>query len=158
MLFMPTVDPRRVKYIDESHFVSADLYRSHAVGPIGERVMTVSNEALDGNQRLTMTLCTSLAGLGECLDHGVAFEPRHHPVWANVTYGGNTASNFAHTIFSMVESGFIAAGDIIILDNAKVSTMIQSAFDCTLGSRLKCSVHISSNIRIFEHSKSHPAA
>lgn len=87
MVYIPTVDPTKVKYIYECHFVSSELFRTRAIGPVGERVMTVSNEALDGNLRLTMTLCTSLAGLTS--DDTVApVGERYHPVWANVTYGG----------------------------------------------------------------------
>ena len=136
MVFIPTVDPTKVKYLDECHFVSSELFRTRAIGPIGERVMTVSNEALDGNLRLTMTLCTSLAGLTS--DDMAPVGERHHPVWANVTYGGNTAVNFAHTIFEMVSAGYLCEGDVIILDNAKVRYSIYA-----------CSTQLETTLTIF---------
>ncbi len=77
--------------------------------PKGARVWAVRDDSLDGMLTLTLTVCTSISDQGT-----------HPPVWAETTSGSNTATNWAHIIFDMLESGFLAKGDLLILDNAKV--------------------------------------
>ncbi len=108
-LFISFVDPTRIKFMDEGYFVSKSLFRRRAVGPIGSRVFAVRSDVLDENLALTMTLCTSTSA-----------DPRHAPVWAETTYGGNTAVNWAHVIFNLLDSGFLQKGDLLVMDNAKV--------------------------------------
>ncbi len=111
MAWIVLQDPKRIKYLDEAHFVSIELHRRRAVGPIGERTFTIVRDVLEGNERCTVTLCTSVNR--DCL-YG-------HPCWGASLYGANTGTTFAHTIFELVNSRFLKAGDILILDNAKVT-------------------------------------
>jgi hypothetical protein len=117
-----TVDPRRLKYIDECHFISEKLHRQMAPGPRAQRVFAVRDEILQGAERLTLTLCTSLKGLGVDYDPENVRSGDHHTCWANITHGGNTAVNFGLTILRLIQSGFLVPGDILVLDNAAVSS------------------------------------
>ncbi len=101
------VDPMRLHFVDESHFVSSSLYRQLAVGPINKRVLVCRANRSDG-ERLTCTCITSIR-TDQCT------------TWVTATRGANTAVNFIENILDAVEEGFIRAGSIIILDNAKVS-------------------------------------
>ncbi len=109
-LWIVRQNPLKLKYIDECHFVSCQLHRRLAVGPVGERTFALLNDKLDGNERLTLTLCTSISR-----------DASQHTCWAAATFENNTGSNFAHVIFQLISTGFLQQGDILVLDNARVS-------------------------------------
>lgn len=119
MLYVISIDPSRIKYLDEAHFSSTDLMRTRAVGPIGSRIMATKSSE-DSTARLTLIACTSIArnSLGPC--------------WAAINEGANTSFSFAQAVMKMVEIGFISAGDIVILDNAKVCTVNRFYFSHSL--------------------------
>ncbi len=106
LFFIPQVNPLRLHYVDESHFVSSGLVRQLAVGPIGYRVFINRNKRAD-DVRLTVTLVTSIR-FDQCT------------CWASSTVGGNTASNFVSSILDAVYQGFIQRDSIVVMDNARV--------------------------------------
>ena len=99
------IDPQKIKYLDESHFVPSNLWRRMAIGPIGQRVFIVNQTELNA-PRVTMSLATSIAE-----------GPLFHAV---VTTSTNSASNFFRVVLELVRVGFVGAGDVLIIDNAPI--------------------------------------
>ncbi len=104
------VDPRRLRFLDEAHFVSGALDRQQTIGPRGTRTIIVRNKLLFGQERLTLTL---LAGIDEA----------DCTCWGSVTTSNNTAENFFEIIKDAIRDGYLRAGHILVLDNASVRTL-----------------------------------
>ncbi len=104
-----TLDPRRIKYLDESHFVSKDLVRVKAVSHVGTRVQVIRNSMMDGNARFTLTLATSI-------------KKSESTSFACMTNDKNDGALFYQVICSMVTAGFLVRGDFLVMDNAPVHT------------------------------------
>ena len=100
------MDPKRLVFVDEAHFVSRKLHRLKAVGPIGTKAFVVRNSSIQGDDDLTLTIGTSLTAPS--------------PVWGATTVGPNDAWNFYLFIVQMILSGFLCAGKVLILDNARI--------------------------------------
>ena len=102
------IDPARIVYVDEAHFVSRRLHRNKAVGPIGKKAFIVRDSSIRGDDNVTLTLATSLT--------------HSSPVWGATTAGSNDSVNFWLTINQMIISGILCQGKVLILDNAHIHT------------------------------------
>ena len=100
------IDPTRLVFVDEAHFVSRKLHRQKAVGPIGSKTFVVRKSSIQGDDDVTLSIGTSLTSPS--------------PVWGATTVGPNDAWNFYQFICQMVLSGFLCAGKVLILDNARI--------------------------------------
>ena len=109
---VPTLDP--VEVHRREPFLLFVLDSPDRNRPKGDRVPSLRTDISE--ERATLTLITSL--------HEI-----QHPCWASVTHGSNDASNFAHTVMDAVRDGYFVAGDVIILDNAKVCLVIFAIID-----------------------------
>ena len=129
MLWILSVDPTRLKFVDETHFESARLHRRRALGPCNERVFVYRNSLAPtgSDERFTVTLITSINSTHSSC-----------PCWSAVTYGPNDAVNFANILVEAVIDGYLQAGDVIVADNSKVC---QSSF-LTFHDRLLTDFHV----------------
>ena len=100
------IDPTRLVYVDEAHFVSRKLHRQKAVGPIGSKTFVVRNSSILGDDDLSLTIATSLTSPS--------------PVWGATTVGSNDGWNFYQFIIQLILSGFLCSGKVLILDNAPI--------------------------------------
>ncbi len=104
--FILQTNPDRVKYLDESHFVSKSLNRRKAVGPAGTRIFVVRDDLMD-EERFTLTLCTSI-------------NDQDHPCWSCTCDETIDAPCFYLIICAMLDSSYLRPGDLLLMDNCKV--------------------------------------
>ncbi len=112
LLAIAEVDPKRVKYLDECHFVSSSLHRQRALGPVGNRVFVIDDNQMDGNLRFTLTLCTSI-------------QSPDNMFWVRATTEKNNAANFGAIVLEMLQANFLQRGDVLVMDNSPVSSDIE---------------------------------
>jgi len=104
--YLQSIPWHHLKFCDESHFKSADLQRSHALGPVGEAVTIVTNSMND--ETFSMTLMTTLDPEALC------------PVVATLRTDSNSHWDFLDFIIYLLEKKHLVAGDVFFVDNAGV--------------------------------------
>jgi hypothetical protein len=108
LLLILTVDPAKIKFLDECHFVSRSLARTSAVGPVGQRIYVVRDDLIQSQKPMTITLMTSIC-------------PRDTATcWSTMTNDMNDAELFFYVLCAAVDAGFLRPGDVLVLDNAPV--------------------------------------
>jgi len=96
----------KLKYADESHFVSKDLYRDAALGPKGHKVRLLRGGRL--STAYTLTILTDLSSTA----------PR--PISGKLQFGSNTQWDFLKFVMFCLDEGHLCSGDYFIIDNATV--------------------------------------
>jgi hypothetical protein len=96
---------KRLKFVDEAHFVSRDLYRRHVVGPRGYQLFVV--ETADLNLSYSLTLLIDLSNA-------------NNPVHLNIRFKSNNEWDFLAFVVSAIKAERIKEDDILIVDNAAV--------------------------------------
>eukprot|EP00026_Physarum_polycephalum_P005908 Phypoly_transcript_05947.p1 GENE.Phypoly_transcript_05947~~Phypoly_transcript_05947.p1 ORF type:complete len:331 (+),score=27.69 Phypoly_transcript_05947:825-1817(+) len=96
----------KLKFCDESHFVSRDLCRDKALSAVGESLDVPSSDMND--ESFTMTLALSLS------------PTRTVPFEFDLRIGSNTQWDFVNFVLHLVESNFFDEGDYFFVDNASV--------------------------------------
>lgn len=94
----------RLKYLDEVHYVSKDLFKSQGVGPRNRRIIV--SQWGDIKESYSMTLMTLL--------------DRNIPFVASIRKGSNTQFDFGLFIASCIKDKYLVLGNILVLDNASV--------------------------------------
>jgi hypothetical protein len=94
----------RIKFLDEAHFVSKDLHSRVAMGEEGEPVFVITSAKLDLSYSLT--LLTSLS------------DPARSCV-IDLRTNSNSQWDFASFVLFCLQNNHLAAGDYLILDNAR---------------------------------------
>jgi len=102
ILFIPWI---RLKFLDEAHFVSKDLYRRRIGGPKGYKLFLIETAALDLSY--SMTLLTNLA------------DP-DNPFFISLRYASNTEWDFFFFLLDAIEAGYLVWGSILVVDNASI--------------------------------------
>ena len=107
--FISGIDPHRIKFGDEKHLKGADVFnRKSRRNPVsGEVPVTIVSP--DFTNRYTL--------IGFC-----SIDPRTPPVWCSIHENTNDADRFAIELEYCIQSGFILAGDVLVLDNAAIHT------------------------------------
>jgi len=103
-LFLKRIDVRRLKFVDESHFVPKCLRKRKVIGMKNQRVW-IQVKDLHGKHS-SMTLLTSLS-------HDI-------PIYFNWRVQSNTGKDFLLFIGSCIVNGYLSEGDYLIVDNASV--------------------------------------
>lgn len=106
------VDPKRLKYLDECHFVSRHLWKRRAISPINTKVRVVASE--DISSSYTLTLMTNIS-----LEANI-------PWVAALREDSNTQFDFVKYVIECAENGYIKEGDILICGNASVHFSIDT--------------------------------
>jgi len=96
----------KLKFADESHFVSKDLYRDYALSPKGQKVQLIRGGKL--STAYTLTILTDLSTTA----------PR--PVSGKLHTGSNTQWDFLNFVMFCLAEGHLCNGDYFIIDNATV--------------------------------------
>jgi len=113
---LQTIPIHKLKFLDESHFVSRSLYRRKGVAPKGKRLIVVNNtKPLDYSFSLTMMTT---------LDHDI-------PIIGSLREKSNNQFDFIHFICESIQGGFLKKGDYLVMDNASVHSG-QEIFDVLL--------------------------
>ncbi len=107
MKLIVTLDPTRLKFLDESHFIPKSLVQRRGVGPCGKRIIVVRDTMVENEERFTLTICTSIA-------------PEDAPVTAAVTNGKNDSAMFFNFCLNLLHQRYLKPGDMLILDNSRV--------------------------------------
>ena len=103
------VNPERIKYVDECHFVAKSLWRRLALGPVNERVFVVRNNLMNSMPRGSLSLATSISGFGPLFS-------------ACFNTESNSSDHFFAWFLDLVRTQFVAPGDVLIMDNAPIHT------------------------------------
>ena len=106
LLWLWSVDPRRCKFADESHFVSCDLYCTKCLGPRGQKMDLICGGNLKTS--VTMTILTDVS------DNAI------RPVYAQLREESNTQWDFLLFVCDALDAGHLSFGDFLIVDNASV--------------------------------------
>jgi len=109
LYWVQSADLTRLKFLDEGHFVSRELVRQKARGPINEPVVATSSEALDESYSLTI-LC-------HFRQHASSLRL---PVYAHIRKESNNQWDFFKFIVSAIWEGELNHGDFLIMDNASI--------------------------------------
>lgn len=99
LVWLSSASPSKCKFVDESHFVSKDLYRSLALSDVGERVELVRTGDLKTS--LTLTLLTDLQST-DC-------------IYVNINYEMNNQTSFLVFVTNCLASGHLKNGGIFFL-------------------------------------------
>lgn len=94
-----------LKFADEAHFVSRDLYRNRVVGPRGDKVFVVQEAQLSLSFSLTLLFDLSRP---------------HNPFHVNIRYQSNTEWDFLLFVVDAIRHRRLVAGDLFIVDNASI--------------------------------------
>jgi len=113
LLFLKGVAPQRLKFIDESHFVSKNLRSTRVWGMKNQRVWLTADDL--HQKRASITLMTSLC--------------HHIPVYFNWRVNSNSGKDFLYFVASCIANGYLNQGDCLILDNASVHRDSNTIFD-----------------------------
>jgi hypothetical protein len=97
-------DWTKLKFLDESHFVSRELTTSRVWGFQSSRVYTVDNSLHDPS--LSVTIITNLLG--------------EEPVFFDLRESSNNQWDFLELLIYACTHGFLSNGDYLICDNAAV--------------------------------------
>ena len=105
--FLSCLDPRRVKFGDEKHLKSGEVFtrksRRHVITGEVPFMMALP----DFTNRYTLT--------GFC-----SIDPRTPAVWCSIHESTNDADQFALELEYAIQSRFLLAGDVLVLDNAQI--------------------------------------
>jgi len=99
-----SIDPLRMKFIDEANYSSADLYRQHALGPVNRRQHVVVDKLSESYSLIMMT----------------SLDPATPPVMIDMKVGTNDQTDFLRFVASMLSAGYLREGDMLFVDNAKI--------------------------------------
>jgi hypothetical protein len=102
---VPQLPMRRLKFVDESHFVSRQLHRNRAVGPVGASVYL--RDGRDLAESYSTTLLLDLTN-------------EDNPFFFDVRAESNNEWDFYRFVLSAVDAGRLTTGDFLIVDNASV--------------------------------------
>jgi len=103
---LQNIDPKKLKYADECHFVSRELHRDLILGPKGKKVRQVVAGKL--NFSYSMTIVTDLSDES----------PQH--ISACLRKATNTQWDFAEFVVSLAKRQILRQGDYFLIDNATV--------------------------------------
>jgi len=96
----------KLKFIDESHFKSADLQRNKALGPKGQAVEVTSGSMND--ETFSMTLMTTL-------------DPNApSPIVATLRTNSNCQWDFLDFVIYLLQEKHLVDGDLLFVDNSGV--------------------------------------
>jgi len=104
-------DLKKIKFMDEVHFVSKDCSRNSAVGPIGENVILLRNE------HFAETYSAS------CL---CSLENQEDPVFISLRKETNSQLDFLTYIVQCIQAKHLKSGDTLVLDNASIHSGSES--------------------------------
>jgi len=108
MDFLATIQdipPSKMKFCDEAHFSSRNLYRKKALGPKNKRVRT--NLKTDLASMYSVTITTSL-------------DPNSEPILMDVRKESNNQFDFMLHVLWLIDRGSLVNGDWFFCDNAKI--------------------------------------
>jgi len=105
LLAIQGIEWTKLKFLDEAHFVSRDLFNRKAWGPVGKRCFVYHRGNLSAS--FSMTMLTSLS------------EPED-PLFISLRSKSNTQYDFLAFIVSAIEHNKLHPGDLLIVDNATV--------------------------------------
>jgi len=100
-----TIPPEKMKFCDEGHFNSRDLYRRRVLGPRNRRLR--SNPKKDLSSSYSVTITTSL-------------DPNTEPILMDVRKETNSQFEFVLHVLWLLDRGSLAHGDWFFCDNAKI--------------------------------------
>jgi len=95
----------RLKFLDEAHFVSRDLYHRRVIGPRGYKLFVVETAEL--NLSYSLTLLTDLS-------------TPTNPFFISLRSESNTEWDFLNFVVDAVQANRLVQGDILVVDNAAV--------------------------------------
>jgi transposase len=95
----------KLKFLDESHFVSRALYRSLIVGPRGVKTYVVESADLSLSYSLTLLLDMSNV---------------MNPLYCTLRTNSNTELDFLIFLLQALIAGRLVRGDLMVMDNASV--------------------------------------
>ena len=95
-----TVPYKKLKYLDEAHFVSKDLHAQYALSEKEEHSIIYTSAKLDSSYSLT--LMTTLA------------DPDQTCV-VDLRYKSNTQWDFLHFIEFVIEKNYLVRGDVLVV-------------------------------------------
>jgi hypothetical protein len=95
----------RLKFLDEAHFVSRDLYQQRIIGPRGYKLFLVETAEL--NLSYSLTLLTDLSTPA-------------NPFFLTLRSESNTEWDFLNFVVDAVEANRLVQGDILVVDNASI--------------------------------------
>jgi transposase len=102
---VPFLPWQHLKFLDEAHFVSKDLYRRNVVGPRGFKLYMVQTAEL--NLSYSLTLLTDPSN-------------PNNPFFFSVRISSNTEVDFLNFLMDAIEAGRLVEDDILVVDNATV--------------------------------------
>ena len=95
----------KLKFLDESHFVSKKCYRTYVWCPANQNVIFLNWPYLDVSY--TLTLLTNL-------------ENTTQPFWCTLNKNTNNQFSFLEFVLSACENGALVPGDYLICDNSSI--------------------------------------
>lgn len=99
------VSMKKVKYLDEVHYVTKTLHKQKGIGPRGKRIVLPVD--CDLSESYSMTLLTNP-------------NDEKIPYAANLRKGSNTQYDFCLFVCHCIRGGYLEEGDVLIMDNASV--------------------------------------
>jgi len=97
-------DWEKLKFMDEVHFVSGDVARTRALGPVGESIVIVRSDMFDETYSVSC-LCS--------LDE-------EKPLFITGRQDSNDQADFFEFVLEALLLGYLKRGDFFICDNARI--------------------------------------
>ena len=94
------IDPQRLKYLDQCHFISKTLWRKLVLSPVNERVFAVRDNTLDTAGRGSLSLATSISQPGPMFN-------------ACFNTDANSSDHFFRWFLELIRTGFVRSGDTV---------------------------------------------
>lgn len=102
---IPLIPLERIKFCDESHFVSQQLHRSQVIGPIN--TSSYLSDAEDISDSFSLTLLVNLANPANLF-------------YIDLRANSNTEWDFLDFVCDAILSGHLQRGDFFVVDNASI--------------------------------------
>jgi len=106
LIWLKDKDYSKLKFMDEVHFVSKDVSRRRALGPLGVNIILIRNEHFA--ETYSFSCLTNLAG------------SERETIYISGRTDSNTQIDFIKFIVSCLESRYLIPGDYLICDNASI--------------------------------------
>jgi len=105
---IPHLPMRRLKFVDEAHFVSRKLHRSHMLAPTGVQPYLRDSTNLDDS--FSLTLLTDISGCDDDDDDEgahVSNETPRNPFYIDIRSSSNTEEDYLAFITAAVDAGHL---------------------------------------------------
>jgi len=105
LVSIQNIPPEKMKFCDEAHFNSRELYRRKVLGPKNKRLR--ANPKRDLSTSYTVTITTSL-------------DPNSEPILMDIRKATNTQFDFLMHVLWLLDRGSLQQGDWFFCNNANI--------------------------------------